>query len=163
ALIIAEAIAAPIPLDQNSTSCSRATLAPLPPTLSLGADSPPVYDYVAQLPASATIVELPLGEPAFDIRYMFYSTSHWRRLVNGYSGGAPESYGFLTEALNDALTRPDRARDALSSPGPTHPTGHEGSFREDLGRRLSAWARSRGAREIATFGEDQVFSIGLSP
>ena len=41
------------------------------------------------LPASAVLLELPLGEPAFDMRYMFYSTRHWQRLVNGYSGGAP--------------------------------------------------------------------------
>jgi len=163
ALIVVEAIAVPIPIDQNSTSYSRANLAPLPPALALGAAAPAVYKYVAQLPASATILELPLGEPAFDIRYMFYSTGHWRRLVNGYSGGAPEAYGFLTEALNDALARPDRAWDALSSSGATHLIVHEGFFQEDFGRRLSAWAGSRGAREVAAFGEDRVFSLGLSP
>jgi hypothetical protein len=51
-----------------------------------------VYRFAAQLPDSAVLIEFPLGEPAFDIRYMFYSTLHWRRLVNGYSGGAPLQY-----------------------------------------------------------------------
>jgi Bacterial membrane protein YfhO len=163
ALIVVEAFAVPIPIDQHSTSYSRANLAPLPPTLALGANDPAVYRYVAQLPESATILELPLGEPAFDIRYMFYSTGHWRRLVNGYSGGAPESYGFLTEAVNDALSRPDRAWDAVSRSGATHLVVHEGFFREDFGRRLSAWARAHGAREVAAFGDDRVFSTGVPP
>jgi hypothetical protein len=163
ALIVVEAIAVPIPIDQNSASYSRANLAPLPSTLALGADVPAVYGYLAKLPTSATILELPLGEPAFDIRYMFYSTRHWRRLVNGYSGGAPESYGFLTEALNDALTRPDRAWDALSRSGATHLVVHEGAFREDFGRQLSAWAASHGARQLAVLGTDRVFSVGLPP
>ena len=38
---------------------------------------------------------------------------HWRRLVNGYSGGAPASYGLLTESLKDIATRPDRAWQAI--------------------------------------------------
>jgi hypothetical protein len=163
ALIIVEAFAVPIPIDQSSTSYARANLAPLPSTLALGADSPAVYSYLVQLPPSATILEMPLGEPAFDIRYMFYSTRHWRRLVNGYSGGAPDSYGLLAEALNDALMRPDRAWDALSRSGATHLVVHEGFFKEDFGRRLSAWASAHGARQVAAFGADRVFSVGLPP
>jgi len=163
ALIVVEAIAVPIPIDQSSTSYARANLAPLPPTLSLSAEAQAVYEYIARLPASSTILELPLGEPAFDIRYMFYSTRHWRRLVNGYSGGAPESYGFLTEALNDALTRPDRAWEALTRSSATHVVVHEGFFREDFGRRLSAWARAHGASELAAFGSDRIFSLALPP
>ena len=44
---------------------------------------------------------------------MFYSTLHWRRLVNGYSGGAPREYELLTESLKDVATRPDRAWQAI--------------------------------------------------
>ena len=60
-------------------------------------------------PASAALLELPLGEPAFDVRYMYYSTTHWRRLVNGYSGGEPREYQSLAEALKDTDPRPARA------------------------------------------------------
>jgi hypothetical protein len=159
ALILVESCAVPIPIDQNSTVYTRANLAPLPPTIAVGADAPAVYAYLAQLPASAAILELPLGEPAFDIRYMFYSTLHWRRLVNGYSGGAPEWYGVLTESLDDVLTSPDRAWDAVARSEATHLVVHEGFFKADFGRRVSDWARSHGAHEMAAFGSDHVFSL----
>ena len=78
--------------------------------------------------ATAVVVELPLGEPAFDIRYMFYSTGHWRRLVNGYSGGAPLAYEFLSEALKDVVD-PARPRLAgLVDSSATHAVVHEGSY-----------------------------------
>src|SRR6185503_11063126 len=96
-LILIEALAVPIPINQTSAGYTQLGLAPLPGSVAIGSAAPEVYRYVAQLPASAVLIELPLGEPAFDIRYMFYSTLHWRRLVNGYSGGAPADYELLTE------------------------------------------------------------------
>ena len=159
ALILAESWAVPIPIDQNSTTYTLANLAPLPPAIATGADTPAVYGYLAQLPASAAILEMPLGEPAFDIRYMFYSTRHWRRLVNGYSGGAPEWYSLLTHSLKDVLTSPDRAWDAVVRSEATHLVVHEGFFGADFGRRVSEWARSHGAVEVGAFGADRVFSL----
>src|SRR5262249_57401385 len=121
ALIVAEAIAAPIPINQGSTDYTDKSLAPLPSSIGVGADTPPVYAYVAQLPASAVVIELPLGEPAFDVRYMFYSTTHWRRLVNGYSGGFPAEYLFFIQSLENNLSPPARAWGAFRSSTPTHP------------------------------------------
>jgi hypothetical protein len=163
ALIVLEASAVPIPIDQNSTEYAQNNLVPLPASVAIGADVPPLYDYLATLPPSASILEMPLGEPAFDIRYMFYSTRHWRRLVNGYSGGAPQSYGFLSEALKDALTRPEQAWHEVGSSGATHLVVHEGAFRADFGLRVSAWARAHGAREVAAFGSDRVFALARRP
>jgi len=34
----------------------------------------------------SVLVELPIGQPDYDLRAMYYSTMHWRGLVNGYSG-----------------------------------------------------------------------------
>jgi hypothetical protein len=158
ALIVLEALAIPIPINQNSTHYTQAGLAPLPASVTT-APAPDVYRFIAQLPPSAVIIELPLGEPAFDIRYVFYSTTHWRRIVNGYSGGAPLQYGFLTEALKDIAIRPDRAWQALADSTATHAVVHEGFYATDRGRRLSDWLRARGAREAATFGPDRVFEI----
>ena len=42
---------------------------------------------IAEFPAAADI-----GEAAGDARYMYFSTFHWRRLLNGYSGFLPEPY-----------------------------------------------------------------------
>jgi hypothetical protein len=159
ALIVAESIAVPIPINQNSTEYRQTGLVPLAASIATGAATPAVYRYVAQLPASATIAELPLGEPAFDVRYMFYSTTHWKRLVNGYSGGAPLEYEFLTEALKDASTRPDRAWQSLAASAATHVIVHEGSYAAGGGQRVSAWLRSRGATEVAMFSSDRVFVL----
>lgn len=159
ALILAEAFAVPIPINQSSTGYRQARLAPLPPALAIGAGAPEVYRYAAQLPAAAVLIELPLGEPTFDIRYMFYSTLHWRRLVNGYSGGAPPEYEMLTESLSDLVTRPDRAWQAILESTATHAIVHEASYASGGGPRLSAWLQSRGAREVAVFGSDRVFAL----
>lgn len=159
ALILLEAIAIPIPINQNSTDYKQAGLAPLPASVAIRSAAPEVYRFVAQLPSSAVLMELPLGEPAFDVRYMFYSTLHWKRLVNGYSGGAPQQYEMLTESLKDLTTRPDRAWQAIADSTATHAIVHEASYSNDGGRRLSAWLRTRGAREIAAFGQDHVFAL----
>ena len=130
----------------------------------IGAAAPEVYRFVAQLPASAVLLELPLGEPAFDVRYMFYSTLHWRRLVNGYSGGVPASYDMLTESLKDVASRPDRAWQAIADSAATHvdrprrrrtPNGG--------GRRSATGCVSHGAREVAAFGIGSRLSTSASP
>jgi hypothetical protein len=158
-LIVVEAFAVPISVNQNSIDYTDASLAPLPPTVGTGSTTPPVYAYVAQLPTSIVLMELPLGEPAFDIRYTFYSTTHWRRLVNGYSGAAPKEYGRLTDATKDADTRPQRAWDALIGSGATHILVHEALYKNHRGARLSAWLQTNGAREIAAFGSDRLFAV----
>jgi hypothetical protein len=132
---------------------------PLPPSVAVGTAAPEVYRFAAGLPPSAVLLELPLGEPAFDVRYMFYSTLHWKRLVNGYSGGFPSSYEMLTEALKDAARRPDRAWQAIVDSAATHAIVHEGSYDEGGGPRLSDFLRAHGAHEVKTFGSDRVFRL----
>jgi hypothetical protein len=90
---------------------------------------------------------------------MFYSTTHWKRLVNGYSGGAPLEYEFLTEALKDTATRPKRAWEVLAGSAATHVIVHEGSYTGDRGARLSDWLRARGATEVAKVAADRVFRL----
>jgi hypothetical protein len=159
ALILLEAIAIPIPINQNATDYTQAGLAPLPASVAIGSAAPEVYRFVATLPSSTVLMELPLGEPAFDVRYMFYSTLHWKPLVNGYSGGAPQEYEMLTESLKDLATRPDRAWQAIADSTATHAVVHEASYTNGGGSRLSGWLRARGATEVATFGTDRVFAL----
>jgi hypothetical protein len=158
-LIVIEFVPAPFPINGNSTVYARADLAPLPDILESGADAPPVYRFIASLPSNTAIVELPLGEPAFDIRYMFYSTLHWKPLVNGYSGGEPPDYELLDTSLQDIATRPDRAWQALLDSGATHAVVHETMFVRDEGPSLTAWITKRGGREVARFGGDSVVEL----
>jgi len=160
ALIVFEAIAIPIPINQYSAEYTQPGLAPLPRVVATGgAAAPAVYGFIAQLPASAVVIELPLGEPAFDVRYMWYSTLHWKRLVNGYSGGAPLHYEFLREALKDLATRPDRAWQAIADSTATHAVVHEGAYADERGRLFSDFFLAHGASAVAVFGTDRVFQL----
>jgi hypothetical protein len=159
ALIALEFVPAPFPINGNSTAYARADLAPLPDTLESGAGAPPVYRFIASLPSHAAVLELPLGEPAFDIRYMFYSTLHWKPLVNGYSGGEPSDYQLLETSLQDVRTRPDRAWQALVDSRATHVVVHEALFVRDDGPTLTDWITKRGGREVARFGADSVVEL----
>lgn len=84
---------------------------------------PPIYEL---LPAQSPVVllELPLLQPdiAIEPLFMYYSTFHWRPLVNGYSGFSPPSYRGVLDA---AATLPDAAALAtLRRHGVTHIVVH---------------------------------------
>ena len=162
ALIVLEAIAVPLPVNGNATDFKQPALAPLPGFVAIDA-VPPVYRFVAGLPAPAALIELPFGEVAYELRYMFYSTSHWHPLVNGYSGGAPDEYGLISERIKDLTARPDVAWKALASAGPTHALVHEGAYTDGRGAGVSGWLRANGAIEIASFGGDHVFELPRHP
>jgi hypothetical protein len=72
--------------------------------MSLPDRNPAVYDWLAGQP-SGVVCEYPVGRlegraGPQDATYMYYSTRHWKPLVNGYSGFAPASYGTLLEELD---------------------------------------------------------------
>jgi hypothetical protein len=159
ALIVLESAAIPLPLNGSSPEYRQRDLAPLPGVVATGAAIPPVYRFLARLPQSAAIIELPFGEEDFEVRYMLYSATHWRPLVNGYSGGAPVEYGLLAEALKEALMRPEPAWKALAASGATHALVHEAFYKGSRGRDITAWLSAHGARAIASFGADRVLEL----
>ena len=74
ALILLEAIAVPIPINQNSTGHTQSGLAPLPASLAVGSAARRGLSLRrAAAGVGRSSSSLPLGEPAFDVRYMFYS------------------------------------------------------------------------------------------
>jgi hypothetical protein len=156
AVIVLESFAAPLPINESSPTYARPGLALLPP---FDRDPPPVYALVRSLPPGSAIIELPLGEPAFDVRYMFYSTRHWRPLVNGYTGGRPADYELLDQMLQDLFTRPERAWATLRQARPTHAIVHESYYADGRGPQVSRWLRENGAHEVASFGADRVFAL----
>jgi hypothetical protein len=66
---------------------------------------PPVYEQLRHKPTSV-LLELPLKSPDIYLEpvYMYFSTFHWHKLVNGYSGFSPPTYSKL---LNMIMTFPD--------------------------------------------------------
>ncbi len=159
ALVVLDGCAVPIPINGNDTTYKQAHLAPLPDTLAPYGAPLPVYAFAARLPASSVLLELPLGEPAFDVRYMFYGLAHGHRLVNGYSGGSPIGYLLLSEMLKDFATSPDRAWQAVVTSGATHIIVHEAGYEPGRGELIARWLMTNGATEVAAFGADSVFTI----
>jgi len=122
-------------------------------------DLPPVYAAVDRQGADAVLVELPLGQPDFDLRAMYYSTFHWRKLVNGYSGFTPVHYGPLVAALGGAVVDGERAWTAVRDAGATAVIVHEGAYLDGGGERLSRALRERGAREQFRDGSDVLLTL----
>jgi hypothetical protein len=157
ALWFYEAMAAPILMNVTADATGLATppgrMVPGPETLG-------IYRAVGALPDEVMLAEFPFGDSSYELRYMYYSTTHWRYLLNGYSGSFPYSYIKTREVLG-AL--PDRRQDEawtlLMSERVTHALVHETAFVGDAGARLSSWLRSRGAQEIGAVGPDKLFEL----
>ena len=152
---LAESTAAPIPV--NTTSSDK-YIAP-PARVYPAWQAPPVYQRLATLPRSSVILELPFGDPAWELRYVYYSTVHWLPLVNGYSGGFPESYLRLRGHLDDPRRAPDEAFAALMASGATHLVLHTGAYRGDEAREVRAWLETRGLHASDSYGPDLVYPL----
>jgi hypothetical protein len=121
----------------------------------------PVYRVVAQLP-EAVIAEFPFYRPSDFYRnadYMLASTTHWKPLVNGYSGFMPESYRQMAEAMR-AFPNPPTT-DLLRGAGVTHVIIHRNRFGEGRDMLLRTIEASGEFQRVA--GDEQVRLYRLLP
>ncbi|MGH9346733.1 MAG: hypothetical protein ACRD26_05645, partial [Vicinamibacterales bacterium] len=123
------------------------------------ARAPAVYHELARAPADAVVLEMPFGQPDYDVRSVYYSTVHWRRLANGYSGFFPPHYSRVMAMLSAGARGDDIAWQALQRLGVTHVVVHEGAYLDDEGARFSAWLRGHGAAEVLRAGQDLLFAL----
>jgi hypothetical protein len=98
---------------------------------------------VAVFPMSAELT-------ANDAKYMYFSTWHWQRLVNGYSGNFPETYAQLTAWMR-RFPSPE-AIEYLRLRGVQYLVLH-GEFMEaaDYGRAVAALAANRRLELVGEF------------
>jgi hypothetical protein len=117
----------------------------------------PVYRVVARLP-DAVIAEFPFYQPSDISRnadYMLASTTHWKPLVNGYSGFMPVRYGRMAEAMRTFPNAP--TTDLLRAAGVTHVIIHRNRFgagRDMLLRTIEAsgeFARVSGDEQVRLY------------
>ena len=81
-------------------------------------EPPPIYDVLRYAP-KAVLVETPIpGNEIFNIPYMYFSTWHFAKLVNGYSGFVPEAYADFAKEM--ALFPDNRSIAALRQRGVTY-------------------------------------------
>ena len=148
-LFLAESYAVPMPVNQTWTSDER--YMPAWPTVHRLNDGPLAYRHLLAMPADTIVLELPLGESAWDLRYVYYAGLHGKRIVNGYSGYIPDGYGARVAHLAAFRTAPDEAWQAVTSSGATHLLLHEDAYRSGEWRAVSAWALGKGARQVVQF------------
>lgn len=109
------------------------------------------------------IAELPFGDPAWELRYVYYSTVHWKRILNGYSGGFPQSYKVRVARLERYRTEPDEAWSALQSAGTTHVIVHEAAMPPEQAPSMRTWLETHGAREVGRFDRDVLYDLRHAP
>jgi hypothetical protein len=153
----AEAFAAPIVL--NGTDEETRYVTP-PPRVYPAEDAPAVYRFLETLPEPGTVVvEFPFGEYAYELRYVFYSTVHWHKLLNGYSGNYPLSYNINATFLRHPLDNRTAAWETLKASGATHAIVHSKYYRGDEGTKIGRWLVEHGAAQAGDFEGDQVFVL----
>ena len=123
------------------------------------ARAPAVYHEVARQPPDTVLLEFPIGQPDYDLRTMYYSTVHWRPVVNGYSGFSPPHYDRLAAALSEVARHPGVSVQALHATGATHAIVHEGAYLDEEGVQTSAVLRRAGAVELYRDGADVLFRL----
>jgi hypothetical protein len=151
-----------VPFVVNGTTPLRDLNTP-EPRLYRPARAPGVYTEVARQPDGVVLAELPLGNPDYDLRAMYYSIAHWRPLLNGYSGFFPPHYGQLRAALTEVPRHPEVSLDVLRASGATHAIVHEAAFPGDEGPATSAALRALGASEIFRDGSDVLLALPQAP
>jgi hypothetical protein len=120
--------------------------------------APGVYKRLAE-EQGAVLAELPLGQPDYDTRAMFYSMVHHARVLNGYSGFFPPHYGLLALTLSDVPSHAMNAWDTLRGLGASHVIVHEAAWLDDRGPRTTAALTQLGATEIFRDGADVLLRL----
>ena len=121
--------------------------------------APAIYHDVPRENPHTVLLEMPFGEPDYDVRATYYSTVHWQKLVNGYSGYFPPHYSRLAAMLNAIERDDDVAWVALEQMGVTHVLVHEAAYLDDSGARFSAWLVAHGAAEVSRRDRDVLYEL----
>jgi hypothetical protein len=155
---LAEAWVAPLPTNGVMGSGIEGIGDP-PARIPTGANPPALARFLQALPENSVLIEFPFGSGGWEMRAVYYSTLHWRPIVNGFSGYAPESYTRREKVLRDPFADPETAWKELVASGATHIVVHGQAY---LGRTPPAphsWLEQSGARFMARIGVDEVYEV----
>ena len=156
-LVLVEGAA--IPMEMNRAWAQNEAMPPS--RVFPAAEAPPVYSRLAALPAGSVITEFPFGDPAWEIRYVFYAASHWRPITNGYSGSFPPDYSARVARLRNVAADPEASWQSLLASGSTHAVVHPAAFANPAdATAVQAWLEAHGARRVETFDDkDALYEI----
>lgn len=110
-------------------------------------EPPPVYRWIAAAPEVEALLVLPLRRNEREIPAMWFSTAHWKPIVNGFSGYAPRAYQELRAIC--CWPVPDaRALAALRRMGVTHVVVHPTWRQPRQHQELAEWRARVAAEEV---------------
>ena len=146
-----------------------AEAAPRPPEWARVPEAPPVYHWIAGQPEVEALLVLPLRRDEREVPAMWFSTVHWRPIVNGFSGYTPPAYERLREVC--CWPVPDaRALDTLRRMGVTHVLVHPAWRGRWQHEAFAAWRARVAAGEVPGVRQvyrdargDHVFAIAGAP
>ena len=141
----------------SAASTGDALVQPPPRYLEPSPDAPPIYRAVASLSSDAVVVEFPFGNKTSELRYMFFSTSHGRRLMNGSGDRVPPSYLARERVLANPLLDPEQSVRALG--GATHVIVHGRAWSDETGVRIARWLESIGGQVVPTSGDALLYQM----
>jgi len=130
-----------------------------------GQKIPEVYLWLASQQDDIAVVELPLytltREHWVEARRMYYSTYHWKNLVNGYAAFYPDSYLQIAQELQDFPSV--RSLELLQGLGVDHIILHQAEFAEEQWQSIkeSIPRLSPYLTEVHRSGDD--YAYRLSP
>jgi hypothetical protein len=148
---------APRPFPLNNVLRSEARVPPR--YLTPGPAAPPVYRYLASLPSGAVVAEFPFTDLWYNTRYLYFSTFHWKRLLNGFTSFYPASYEERAPWLVNPVRTPDEAWRAITTAGATHVVLHAGAWDTEYARQMETWLTARGARSHGDFEGAIVYEL----
>lgn len=150
AAVLVVADGAAMPLAMNHTWGSNEATPPA--RVYAAASVPRIYQDVRHLAPDAVIAEFPFGDPAWEIRAVYYAAMHGRRVLNGYSGAFPPGYKRRVAALHRFAADGETAWQALVDAGTTHVVVHAPAFgNPDDARALLTWLNARGAQPVVRY------------
>ena len=145
AAFLVEATVIPLPLNGTAVASGH-----LDPPTTVPTSPTPLTRAIDALPRDAILLELPFGDISWEIRYLYHSIFHWRRMVNGYSGDVPQRYVRTRDALYQLPEEGgDRAWQVIRQSGATHAIVHEAAFGPARTAAMRHWLETRGARLVA--------------
>ncbi len=150
---------AAIPMEMNRTWAQNEATPPA--RVYPASQAPPVYQRIAALPAGSTITEFPFGDPAWEIRYVYYAATHWKPITNGYSGSFPPDYSARVARLQRVAADPEASWQSLLDSGSTHVVLHPAAFANPADAELvRGWLTAHGVRILEQFPDgDTLFAL----
>lgn len=155
AAFLIEAAFAPMPVNAIWAEDSVVPAARVEPA----ATAPPVYRQLAGMPGNIVVAEFPFGDAAWELRYVYYSTVHWKRIINGYSGQFPLGYRGRAARFRRVADAPHDAWQMLVDAGATHVIVHESGFPPGEAQIVKTWLENNGARAIGRFDSDVLYDF----